>query len=240
MQPINKVFPALDCSIEQGLEIARAIASHPVIMGFKLNRTIDQLLYRKPSDPDVFEILGGLEKPIWLDAKFHDVPPTVAARIQPHVLAGYVRYITVMAKGEVDMMMDAVAAAGDQVSIVAVTELTSNTEEQVDLGSGHSPKASVINLARNAVLSGIRHLVCSPQELPVIVKRRELACLTPFVPGISVGGKTGEGQSRVGTVTSVLEVCPRAVCVIGTAFTKAQDPLEVANQIAEEIEAIRA
>ena len=238
MDSTGKIWPALDCPMEKGLEIAKAVAGHPAVMGFKLNRTGDQTMYRRDGEPHVLEVLAGLGKPVWLDFKFHDVPPTVEGRIQPHVENGWVQYVTVMAKGEVDMMMAAVKAGGDKVSIIAVTELTSNTEEQVHLGSGQPAKASVIQLARNAVLSGVKYLVCSTKELPVIVSRPELAGLTPFVPGIKVGQVLGEGQARTGTPTGVLEACPEAVCVIGSGIVKADDPLAAVEVVAAEIEAI--
>jgi len=238
MDATRKIWVALDCSMNKELEVARAVAGHQAVMGFKLNRTGDQAMYRKDGEPHVLEVLAGLGKPVWLDFKFHDVLPTVAGRMQPHVDSGWVQFVTVMAKGEIDMMMAAVEAGGDKMSVIAVTELTSNTEEQVHLGSGHPTKASVIQLARNAVLSGVRYLVCSAQELPVIVKRPELTCLTPFVPGIEVGQITGEGQARIGTPTAVLKACPKAVCVIGSGIIKAADPLEAVKMVTAEIEAI--
>lgn len=240
MDAKGKIWVALDCLVEKGLEVAKAVAGHPAVFGFKLNRTGDQVMYRKDGEPHVLEVLAGYGKPVWLDFKLHDVPHTVVGRMQPHVDSGWVQYITVMAKGEVDMMTAAVKAGGNNTSVIAVTELTSNTEEQVHLGSGHPAKASVIHLARNAVLSGVRHLVCSAQELPVIVKRTELKFLTPFVPGIKVGQTTGEGQARIGTPTAVLMACPKAVCVIGSGIIKADDPLVAVQKVATEIEAIEA
>lgn len=239
MDPRNKVLVALDLTTnEDNFRVAEKIAAHETVAGFKVNSAGDEVMYRSDGQPHFLRQLAGLGKELWLDFKLHDVPPTVARRVTEHVKGGLVNAITIMAKGEVDMMVAAVLAAGDNVLIIAVTELTSNSEEQVHLGSGHPAKASVINLARNAVLSGVKYLVCSTQEVPVIVKRKELQTLTLRVPGLSVGGVTGEGQSRIGTMTDLLKVCPSAQGVIGSGIIKAADPLEAVKQVTAEIEAI--
>ena len=243
MNSKGKIWVALDTDKSKALKIARAVFHHPAVYGFKLNRLVDQEVFRRDGEPRLFAELGELGKSQWVDIKAHDVERTVAGRIEPYVASGLVNFITVHAKGEVDMMMAAVKAGeginGLRAWIIAVTELTSLSEEQVHLGSGHPAKASVIYLARNAVLSGVKYLVCSANELEVLAKRRELILLEKFVPGITpVWKKTPPpDQKRIGTPEAAL-VAGASKLVIGSAIIDADDPLEAVEKTAAEIEAI--
>lgn len=242
MEAHKKIWVALDLEgLEPNLEIAKLVAGLDAVRGFKVNSLFDEWAHRGPDDIDVIGELKRLcreqSKRLWLDLKIHDVPPTVRRRVKAHrTCAGE---ITVMAKGGIDMMRAAVEAADVYMNVIAVTELTSNSEEEVDLGSGHSAKASVLQLARNAVLAGVRHLVCSTNELKTIVSREELKVLRPVVPGISLGGIVGEGQSRVGSLTNLIESCSYAEAVIGSAIIKADDPVAAVEQATREIEAVK-
>jgi len=240
MEAKGKLWVVLDTKKEKSLEIVRKIggvSKLPVVRGVKLNRSIDQEMFRKDGETRLLNEINGLSLDAWVDLKLMDVPRTVAGRIEPYAESGLVKYITVMAKGEVDMMMDAVAAAGSQINIIAVTELTSLTEEMVHLGSGQPSKASVLYLARLAKLAGVEYLVCSGQELPAIKKRRELAILKSFVPGVNPSfASAGSDQSRTMTIVDALRQGADAV-VVGGAIVNAPGPVEVIKRIADEIEA---
>lgn len=243
MDSKGSIWVALDTDKPKALEIAKIVAPHPAIYGFKANRLIDQEVFRKDGEPALFDVLGDLGKHNWADVKIIDVPRTVVGRLMPYIESGKVQYVTIMAKGEVDMMMDAVKAVGDKASIIAVTELTSLTEEQIHLGSGHPSKASVINLARCVVLAGARHLVCSAKELEALAKRRELSNLIKFVPGITPAWKSNAppDQNRVGTpafVYSIVKDISKVKLVIGSAIIEAKDPWDAVQKTAEEIEAV--
>ncbi len=239
MDSKGKIWVALDTDKDKALKIAASIYSHPAIFGFKVNRLVDQEVFRKNNETLLFDALSKCRLPIWADLKLIDVPRTVVGRIEPYVLSKQIKYITVMAKGEIDMMAAAVEAMGKAGSIIAVTELTSLAEEQVHLGSGHPSKASVINLARNAVLAGIKHLVCSSQELKIIGSRQELNKLNKFIPGITPAYKSSDeaDQKRVGSPAFALSNGADKL-VIGSAIVGSDDPLGAVEKIAEEIEAI--
>lgn len=240
MDPEGKLWVALDTSKTKALEIAKRIgvAQLPVVKGVKLNRLIDEEVFRRDGEPQLLrELADARIGAIWVDIKVHDVPRTVVGRIRPYINSGLVQYITVMAKGEVDMMLEAREAAGNLVNIIAVTELTSLTEQQVQLGSGHSAKASVVYLARLAVLAELQYLVCSGQEISVIRERRELKKLKLFVPGVNTSfASAGYDQSRTMTIVDALKYGATAV-VVGGAIVNALDPVDVIKRIAEEIEA---
>lgn len=239
MDSTGKIWVALDTDKKKALEIASLIVGHPAVYGFKVNRLLDQEVFRKDGEQMLFDELAIHQKPVWVDGKFHDISRTVVGRLEPYILSGQVHYITVMAKGEIDMMIDSVEAAGDKVNIIAVTELTSLTEEQIHLGSGHPSKASVINLARNAVLAGVKHLVCSSQELEVLSKRRELQVLKKFIPAVKPAWKlnAGEDQKRIGTPAFAFSKDADKL-VIGGAIVGDDDPLGAVEKTAEEIEGL--
>jgi len=237
MDSTGKIWVALDTDKQKALEIATKVASHPAVFGFKVNRLLDQEVFRKDGEPKLFDELARHQKPVWADAKFHDIPRTVEGRLEPYISSGLVHFITVMAKGEINMMADAVKAAGDKAKIIAVTELTSLTEEQVHLGSGHPSKASVINLARISVLAGVRHLVCSSLELKPLGEYWELEVLKKFIPAIKPAWKLGadDDQKRIGTPAFALSNGADKL-VIGSAIVKDDDPLGAVEKTAEEIE----
>jgi len=240
METKGKIWVALDTEKDKALEMAKALgeAKLPVIAGSKANRLIDQEVFRKDGEVKLFEKLSEYGIPLWADLKLNDVPRTVAGRIEPYVQSGLVAYITVMAKGGVDMMIAAVKAGGAKTQIIAVTELTSLTEEEIHLLSGQPAKASVINLARSAVLAGVKYLVCSGQELTVIRKRPELNALKIFVPAVAPdwAPKPPSDQKRTMSVVEALKGGAEAV-VIGSLFAESEDPVEVAIKTAEEIAA---
>lgn len=239
MESKGKLWIALDTTKEKSLEIIDklVVAQLPVVRGAKLNRSIDQEVFAKSGERRILEVMKGGGIPAWVDIKLHDVPRTVVGRIEPYVTSGMVSYITVMAKGEVDMMNDAVLAARPAgVNIIAVTELTSLSEELVHLESGQPTKASVTYLARLVVLAEVEYLVCSGQELSAIRSRRELKKLKLFIPGVNPSfASAGSDQSRTMTIVEALKLGAEAV-VVGSAIVNAPDPVDVIKRIADEIE----
>ncbi len=236
METQGRIWVALDTQKEKALEIAERVAKLTAVGGFKVNRLIDQEVFRRDGEKRLFRELAQYKKPIWADTKFIDIPRTVAARTEPYVLSGMVQYITVMAKGGIPMMRDAVKAAGQAIDVIAVTELTSLTEEEVHLLSGLPSKASVINLARSAVLAGVKYLVCSGQELPVLKKHPELEPLRMFVPAIRPEWSQVDtpDQKRVMTPVEALRLGAKMV-VIGSPIVKAENPVDAVKKTAEEI-----
>jgi len=239
MDSTGKIWVALDIEKAKALEIAAIIAKHPAVFGFKVNRLVDQEVFRKDGEPMLFDELSAHQLSIWVDIKLHDIERTVFFRIEPYIRSGQVQFLSVMAKGEVDMMMMAIEAMDNKGRIIGVTELTSLSEEQVHLGSGHPSKASVIQLARNVVISGGRHLVCSSQELKALSGRQELKCLDKFIPAITPAWKSGDepDQKRTGTPAFALTNGGDKI-IIGSAIVNADDPLEALEKTVAEIEAI--
>jgi orotidine-5'-phosphate decarboxylase len=132
---------------------------------------------------------------VFLDLKLHDIPNTVAGAVASVKDLGP-KFLTVHASGGNEMVRAASAAAPD-VSITAVTILTSLSDEDVSkIGYAKGAKESAIGLALLAKNSGARSIVCSPFEANEIRSAvgRDIEIITPGVR--PTGGDAGD-QKRV-------------------------------------------
>lgn len=127
---------------------------------------------------------------VFLDLKLHDIPNTVASSIKS-VFDLAPKFLTVHASGG-GAMIKAASEAGPDISITAVTILTSLSDSDLaDVGFAKDTKSSANVLAKLAVLNGARSIVCSPfeaSEIRVIVGN-EIEIITPGVrpPGSDLG-----------------------------------------------------
>ena len=104
---------------------------------------------------------------IFLDLKLHDIPHTVAgaanaiSQLNP-------KFLTVHASGGREMI-SAAAKAVPNVSVTAVTILTSLSESDLfEIGYANPALESAVALAKMAVESGAKAIVCSPLETAAI------------------------------------------------------------------------
>jgi orotidine-5'-phosphate decarboxylase len=180
--------------------------------------------------PSVVEtVRGGSGVELFLDLKLHDIPNTVAgaargvAKLKP-------RYLTVHASGGADMVRAAVEAAPD-VTIAAVTVLTSMSGEALDaVGLAGPPRDAVRRLAALAVGAGAGALVCSPQEVAAV--RAEVGPgVVLITPGVRLAGADAQDQARVATPQQAL-ADGADLLVIGRPITGARDPGAAAAEIA--------
>jgi orotidine-5'-phosphate decarboxylase len=96
-------------------------------------------------------------------------------------------------------MIKAAAEVNPEISITAVTVLTSISEESLrEMGIPSTPQALATSLASSAVTSGARAIVCSPLEVPAI---RSAVGSSPRIitPGVRPAGDALGDQSRVMT-----------------------------------------
>lgn len=183
----------------------------------------------------LFEFLGG--KIFW-DGKFDDIPNTVGGAAK--AVAGLnVKMFNVHASAGVEAMMAAVANKGESL-VLAVTVLTSLEENNAHLLFGGPSKAKVLQLARDAKLAGCDGIICSPQELELLGKQKELAGLIKVTPGMRPEWAVVGDQKRVMTPGEAIKAGADYL-VIGRPITKPPPeiggPIEAAKRIAEEIEA---
>ncbi len=182
---------------------------------------------------------------IFYDAKFHDIPNTVAGAARAATKLG-VWMMNVHCSGGREMMEAAAQAARQEASslgleppkIIGVTVLTSIDESTLcqELRIQGSLVDHVIHLARMAQDAGLDGVVASPQEIESI----RAACGPNFLivtPGIRPTGFEAGDQKRIMTP---LEAIKRGAdyIVVGRPITQAQNPRQVAQSIANELQEI--
>jgi len=202
----------------------------PHVAGFKIG--LELLMGPGPS---LITELRELGRPIFVDAKLHDIPNTVSAAARQLGAAG-ARWVTVHASGGSAMMEAAVdglaaGAANEKAGILAVTVLTSH-EDLTDVGVEDPISDQVGRLARLASMAGVEGVVCSAREIRVCAEAAP--DLIRVVPGIRPGGVAHHDQARVATPESAI-ADGADFLVVGRAITLASDPVAAAAAIAETI-----
>ena len=165
---------------------------------------------------------------IFLDLKLHDISNTVAGACRS-IADLSPRFLTVHASGG-SKMIAAASSSLPKVEITAVTILTSLDQEAL-LAMGFKEKIEdlTLALAKNAVNSGARAIVSSPQEVSFLRKHLGKA-VTLITPGVRPLGAERDDQERVMTPRQAIEAGADFV-VIGRPITKATDPKQAAEAI---------
>ncbi len=113
---------------------------------------------------------------------------------------------------------------GTRPLLIAVTMLTSTSKELMneDLLIPGEVDAVVASYAKNAQMSGLDGVVCSPREASIV----KIACGDKFVtvtPGIRFAGSAADDPVRVMTPAKAREIGSDYI-VVGRPITKAEDP----------------
>lgn len=176
---------------------------------------------------------------VFLDLKFHDIPNTVAMASLEAARLG-VKLFNLHALGGYEMMARTVEAldkefkGGERAKVLAVTILTSSTEETLRQVGIESPvEEMVVRLATLARKAGIDGVVASPREIPLI---RE-ACGPDFLivtPGVRPAFAALNDQKRVMTPAEAVRAGGDYL-VIGRPIGDAPDPAGAAEMILDEI-----
>jgi orotidine-5'-phosphate decarboxylase len=166
--------------------------------------------------------------PIFLDLKLHDIPNTVAQGLASLMrLAPAPAIVNVHAQGGVDMMKAARDAVGDRAKLIAVTVLTSLSNDDVwatGLDKARATADHALNLAELAHQAGLNGVVCSPLDLVRIRSSLPRHFLT-VVPGIRPADMGAQDQKRVATPKAAIDA-GADILVIGRAITGAADPAQ--------------
>lgn len=176
--------------------------------------------------PDIVRKIKDSGHRIFLDLKLHDIPNTVRSAVrslshlQPDML-------NVHASGSIDMMKAARDAIGSETVLIAVTLLTSLSEQKLkdELLIHSSLNDTVIHYAENAKNAGLNGVVCSPLEAGKIHERLGRDFLT-VTPGIRFSDDSLGDQVRVTTPERANELGSDYI-VVGRPITRADNPLEV-------------
>ena len=165
---------------------------------------------------------------IFLDLKLCDIPNTV--RKSMAVLSGLdVDMTNLHAFGTADMMRAALEGLtrpdGTRPLLIAVTQLTSTTEERMknELYIDRPLDEVVLGYAQNARAAGLDGVVCSPLEAGKV----HAACGASFLtvtPGVRFADGDIGDQSRIATPARAKELGSDFI-VVGRPITRAEDPV---------------
>lgn len=186
--------------------------------------------------PDLVRDIKQKGHQVFLDLKLHDIPNTVYRAMK--VLAGLgVDMVNVHAAGGTEMMraakkgLEEGAADGKRPLLIAVTQLTSTTEDamQEEQLIPVSLEESVSQYASLAQTAGLDGVVCSAWEAKNIheATSKDFVCVTP---GIRPEGAEVGDQKRVATPQKARELGAGYI-VVGRPITQAEDPVAAYRMI---------
>ena len=220
---MTQLFVALDFdSSEKAVRMASELFPH--VDGFKIG--LELLLGPGPATIAAIRQLG---KPVFADAKLHDIPNTVAGAARQLGRLG-ARYISAHAVGGAAMLDAAVSglgegAAGNSAGVLAITVLTSLDEMALlNIGLRGTLGEQVARMARLAGATGCEGVVCGVKQLGVIAQ--VTPDLTKVTPGIRIEAASDDQLQTA----SVEEAVARGadVIVVGRPITRATDPVAAA------------
>jgi len=176
-------------------------------------------------------------KRVFLDLKLHDIPNTVSHAVKSAVDLG-VHMLTVHASGGAAMLRAATEAAGGKLNVLAVTVLTSLSDEDLEeTGIAGRVTDQALRMAALAQNAGCQGIISSPREALLIRKSlgEGFAIVTP---GIRPAGAESNDQQRIATPAQAI-VNGASHIVVGRPITHAADPAKAARAIISEMEQAR-
>ncbi len=177
--------------------------------------------------PAIVKEVRDLGHDIFLDLKLHDIPNTVGQAMRG--LAGLdIQMINVHAAGGSKMMraaLDGLQQGGNQAQLIAVTQLTSTSEEMMNQEQGipGSINDSIVNYARVTRDAGLAGVVCSANESALIRDALGEAFLK-VTPGIRTLEDAQGDQVRIATPEFARQNGSTHI-VVGRSITQASDPV---------------
>ncbi len=227
----NPVFVALDTP-DLAKALALAASVKPYVGGLKIG-----LEFITANGPEGIRKIVALGLPVFSDVKFHDIPNTVAGAAREMAKLGASLFNIHAGGGET--MMRAAREAAPQSTLIAVTVLTSMSDDDLDAVGQMKPALSQVErLAKLAQHCGLDGVVSSAQEIATIRK----ACGPDFLivtPGIRPRGADLADQSRVMTPAEAARA-GADILVVGRPITAAADPAAAARAIFEEVAGVAA
>ena len=220
--------------------IAMDFAGMDEVKSFLSKFEIDEQLYLKvgmelfyAAGPDIVKYMKSLGHDVFLDLKLHDIPNTVKSAMKVIRHLG-VDLTNVHAAGDVEMMSEALDGLAGTTQLIAVTQLTSTSEQQMhDFQNIQSSLTdSVIHYAKKTQEAGLAGVVCSAQEVAMIKQATtsEFICLTP---GIRPLGAAVGDQKRVMTPSQARAIGSDFI-VVGRPITQASEPVSAYQKIRKE------
>lgn len=230
-RPDNPIIVALDVpEAREAVELARKLQPH--VGAFKVG--LELLMGPGPA---AIAAVAGLGKPVFADAKLHDIPNTVSRAARSLGAVG-ARWVTVHGTGGEAMLEAATSglregAAGHEAGILVVTVLTSlSAADMAAVGFPATPGRQVARIAKLAASGGAEGVICSVKELGDVAQAAP--GLVRVTPGIRGGGDPNDDQERIATPGEAMRRGADWI-VVGRAITRAPDPAAAARSILEQL-----
>jgi orotidine-5'-phosphate decarboxylase len=223
----NPICVALDTpNIARACELARVLKPHAGYLKIGM-----EFFYAHGAAG--YEAVAAEGLPIFLDLKLHDIPNTVASAMKTLMnLSPWPAIVNLHATGGLDMMKAARDAVAGQAKLIAVTILTSLSDDDIwkaGFETAKDTEAHARGLAALAREAGLDGVVCSPHDLVGIRHDLGRDFLT-VVPGIRPADAATQDQKRVATPEAAI-AAGADILVIGRAITGAHDPALAARSI---------
>lgn len=230
MELTNPIVVALDLTTaEAAILMAKELKDH--VGGFKIGLG---LLYGP--GPATIDALVRLDRPVFADAKLHDIPSQVESAAYRLGMHG-ARWVTAHISGGSAMLEAAVrglerGSGAAPAGVLGVSVLTSLDRADLErVGIQRTPGQLVGKMAKVAESAGCEGVVCSPQELNVVAQAAP--SLQRVTPGIRPSD-LGDDQSRTATPRDAIDRGAN-ILVVGRPITAAEDPVAAAIRIIDGI-----
>jgi orotidine-5'-phosphate decarboxylase len=187
--------------------------------------------------PEIVREIKRMGHKIFLDLKLHDIPNTVMKAM--NVLSNLdIDMCNVHAAGTISMMEAAIKGLtrkdGSRPLLIAVTQLTSTSEERMreEILIDKPIDEVVMEYAKNAKMSGLDGVVCSPIETGKVhnICGEEFLTVTP---GVRFSDSEIGDQVRVTTPAKAKELGSDYI-VVGRPITASDNPVGAYRRCVEE------
>ena len=227
---MNPLIVALDVDNQQeATELASLLS--PSVGGFKVG--LQLLMGRGPA---VVESIAEFGRPVFVDAKLHDIPNTVykAARA---LSARGARWVSVHALGGPAMVRAAVDGSKEEsegeTGVLAVTILTSiDSAMMTELGIIGTLDDRISSYASMVAHAGVEGVVCSVHECALV--RKVVPETLVFTPGIRNPGQPSHDHARVASPAAAI-AAGADYLIVGRSVIDADDPAKAAEAVLSEI-----
>lgn len=186
---------------------------------------------------ELLEELSSRGKKVFLDLKFHDIPNTVrgASREAARKNVFMMNFHCLGGEEMLKAASEGAREGGGETILLGVTILTSMDKEAMSkIGLEGEVEGKVLELAGSAKRAGLNGVVASAKEAREIKKK----CGEDFIivaPGIRPEWSQKADQKRTLTPKEAIEEGADYI-VVGRPILQAEDPLEAARKIINEME----
>ena len=188
--------------------------------------------------PTIIKILKDMNKKIFLDLKFHDIPNTMSSASYAVTKLG-VDMISLHASAgfkALQLSKDATLKGAKEIDhkppeVIAVTVLTSISSYNFknELNRKSSIEENVLSLSKLTYSAGLDGCVCSPLEVKTLREKYDEK-FKLITPGIRFAKNEIDDQSRVMSPVDAISNGASKI-VVGRAITKNDDPQKIFSEI---------